>query len=209
MSAAVDSDAGGYSDAQMLKYKALCGVGVVIVAVSLVLLAFSLVIPLKAFAGQKLLAASWEKTLATGEPQVPWPWADFKMGARLSFPRVGRELFTLDQASGEAMAWGPGEVVGTAPLGAPGLAAVAGHRDSHFRFLEQLQEGDVVLVELPDGSSQSYEIKRGDVVDSREWEIPQITSGPSSILLVTCWPFGGNTSGPLRFLWYAEKLIEA
>ena len=209
MSVAAASGGRDLSNAQTLPYKALWGAGIVIVVVSLVSLTFSLVTPLKAFAGQKLLAVSWEKTLATGEPQVPWPWADFKMGARLSFPRVGRALFTLDQASGEAMAWGPGEVVGTAPLGSPGLAAVAGHRDSHFRFLEQIQEGDVVLVELPDGSSQSYEIKRGDVVDSREWEIPQITYGPSSILLVTCWPFGGNTSGPLRFLWYAEKLIEA
>ncbi len=204
----MDSGGGGHSVAQMLKYKALCGVGLVIVAVSLLLVAFSFVDPLKAFAGQKLLAVGWEKTLATGEPQVPWPWADFRLGARLSFPRVEREVFILDQASGEAMAWGPGKVVGTASLGAPGLAAVAGHRDSHFRFLKQLREGDLVLVELSDGSSQSYKIKRGDIVDSRVWKIPQIASGPSSLLLVTCWPFGGNTSGPLRLLWYAEKLIE-
>src|SRR5437870_11780628 len=50
-----------------------------------------------------------------------------------------------------ALAFGPGLVSGTAVPGAPGVAVVTGHRDTHFRFLQHLKSGDEIVVETRGG----------------------------------------------------------
>ncbi len=165
--------------------------------------------PLKAWVGQRLLAAAWEETLAEGRPARPWGWADLTPAARLTAPRIGAEAVVLDSASGEAMAWGPGHVAGTAPLGRPGLAAIAGHRDSHLAFLADLRPGDMLSLETPEGGRRLYRVSHALVVDSRVWRFPARLEGPETLVLATCWPFDADRAGPLRFLLFAEAAAQA
>ena len=152
--------------------------------------------PAKARLGQHLLAEAWE----AGEAK-PWPWADFTTYARIEAPGLGVEAIALSDASGAAMAWGPGHVAGTAAPGAPGVTAFAGHRDSHFAFLGRLKPGDEVTVETASGA-RAYRVTSGIVVDSRTWRLP--TGGPERLALSTCWPLNAETPGPLRLVLFAE-----
>ena len=95
-------------------------------------------LPAKAYIGQKMLMSAWERTLETGEPQKSWNWADFTPIAKLSIKHLGITLITLDQASGEALAWGPGLINHEAKIGEDGTAFIVGHRDSHMKFLKDL-----------------------------------------------------------------------
>ena len=80
--------------------------------------------------------------------------------ARLEVPAHGVDLFVLAGGSGRTLAWGPGHLAGTAPVGAPGNAVVGGHRDTHFAFLRHLRTSEEIHVEdaagrLP-GGPQRY-----------------------------------------------------
>lgn len=162
--------------------------------------------PVKAWVGQQLLASAWDRSRAEGLPAKPWSWADIAPAARLSAPRLGISAVVLDSASGEAMAWGPGHVAGTAPLGGPGLAAIAGHRDSHLAFLADLKPGDRLVLETATGDKLHYEVGQAIVVDSTHWRLPQDFSGASRLALSTCWPFGSQEESPMRFVLFAEAI---
>jgi len=103
-------------------------------------------IPVKADLAQQLLDRAWTATVegSAGQraPQRPWPWADTWPVARLTLPTSGRALTVLAGASGRNLAFGPALMDGSAPLGAPGVSVIAGHRDTHFSALGKLSIGD-------------------------------------------------------------------
>lgn len=152
----------------------------------------------KAELGQVLLQRAWD-----AGRDAPWPGADMRPLARLSVPALGVEAVVLDSASGEAMAWGPGHVRGTALPGAPGLAAIAGHRDSHLAFLAELGPGAEIRVERS-GKAHRFRVTGAEVVDSRTWRFPTDRDGPPRLALSTCWPLDAQTPGPLRLIVHAE-----
>lgn len=170
--------------------------------------AYGLATPAKALLGELLLERAFAHTLATGERATPWPWADMAPVARLEFPSLGESRVVLDQASGEAMAWGAGHVAGTAPLGAPGLSAAAAHRDTHFALLEHLAPGDEIALQTADGATRRYRVARGEVVDSRQVGFAILHHGRDVLALSTCWPFGALTPGPMRYILFAEPISD-
>ena len=161
----------------------------------------------KAMLGDVLLTVAWHRMMNSGEPAKPWPGADVKLSARLSFPRMEKSVVVLNSAMSEAMAWGVGHVEGTAAPGAPGLAAFGGHNDSHFAFLEHVQPGDEIILETRDGIRQPYRVIDGYVVDSRSWRFPLVHGGPSRLALSTCWPFGSQAEH-MRFILFADPVSE-
>ncbi len=168
------------------------------------LLGYGLAAPAKARLGQILLDRAFERSVVSGAPERPWPWADMAPAARISFPRLGESRIVLDRASGEAMAWGPGLVAGLAPLGGPGLAAIAAHRDTHFALLAEVRPGDLIRVETRSGALLRYRVVGARVVDSRRVSLPLDRLGPERLVLSTCWPFDALTPGPMRFVLFAE-----
>src|SRR5260370_32516006 len=64
----------------------------------------------KAALAQVLLDRAFSQSLATGEAVKPWSWADTWPVAREEFPRLGKSAIVLNGSSGQAMAFGPGQV---------------------------------------------------------------------------------------------------
>ena len=182
------------------------GLGGLIFCGGLAVMGAGLAAPAKAWLGQHWLDQAWEETLTTGQPARPWSWSDFTPKARITVPKLDVQAVVLDQASGPAMAWGPGHVEGTAEPGGPGLAAFAGHRDTHLAFAAKMQVGDRMVVETRDGQRHIYQVSQALVVDSRTWRFPEQFEGPSHLVLATCWPFGAQVQGPMRFLLVTERV---
>ena len=158
----------------------------------------------KAQLAQVLLERAWLEARG-GEGQArPWPWADTWPVARLAVPARGRDVIVLAGASGHALAFGPGHLLRSAPPGSPGNTVLAGHRDTHFRFLRDLQHGDDLWLETPDGTRRRYRVRMTRVVHERDshWIEP---TDARVLTLVTCWPFDALApGGPLRFVVRAE-----
>ena len=68
----------------------------------------------KASLAQVLLAHAWEKTLTGDTDARPWPWADITPAARLELPRLHASAIVLNGTSGQALAFGPGLMHGSA-----------------------------------------------------------------------------------------------
>lgn len=150
----------------------------------------------KALLAQVLLERAWSETLASGVPTRPWPWADARPAARLVFPERGRSLLVLDRADPRSLAFGPGRVAGSAPPGS-GLAVLAGHRDSHFAFLDELAPGERLRLQSSDGRWHDYR-----VADRAVLERPRLSlgAGQEGLVLVTCWPLDALRPGGARRL---------
>jgi sortase A len=91
----------------------------------------------------------------------------------------------------------PGEV---------GNAVIAGHRDTHFQFLKDVQAGEVLILESGRGLEYSYEVIGVDIVDSRRGSL-RLDTDTAMLSLVTCYPFDAiEAGGPLRYVVTARML---
>jgi sortase A len=158
----------------------------------------------KAWLAQVLLTRAWETTLAGATAVRPWPWADTYPLARLQAPALGVDRIVLAGASGRTLAFGPGHLDGTAAPGRAGHTVLSGHRDTHFRFLEDLAPGSELRLQRPDGGWQSYRVVETRVIDTRRARLAP-GDGRPALTLVTCYPFDAVVpGGPLRYLVFAE-----
>jgi len=161
----------------------------------------------KALLAQVLLERAFVETVATGHHVKPWPWADTWPVARISVKRLAESAIVLAGSSGQALAFGPGHVEWTPEAGERGVAVYSAHRDTHFRFLQDVAIGDEIAVTRSDGATFHYRVEGTSVVRFDESGIDPLANG-RALVLSTCWPFGGVTPGPLRYLVHAT-LIEA
>lgn len=151
----------------------------------------------KAALAQWLLADAWQQTLGTGRPVPPWPWADTWPVARLRVPAQGIDQIVLAGDSGRTLAFGPGHTTTSALPGESGTTVISGHRDTHFRFLRELEVGDRLLLETPTGDYR-YRVDHHQVVDHRQ---AAIADHGERLVLVTCYPFDALLpGGPLRYV---------
>jgi sortase A len=174
-------------------------------AVGLALCGQGLWIPAKAVLAQVLLERAFARSVATGQPVKPWPWADTWPVARITFPRLHRSVIVLDGASGQALAFGPGHVAGTPDAGDRGVAVYAAHRDTHFALLGQLGPGDEIAVQRIDGRQARFSVAGAQVV---RWDASGLDphAPGRALALATCWPLDAKVHGPLRYLVWARPM---
>lgn len=159
----------------------------------------------KAKLAQILIARAWTQAQTGAKNPRPWPWADTYPVARLVSTRHDVELYVLAGASGRTLAFGPGLLEGAARPGEIGNTVLAGHRDTHFAFLEHVVVGDSLILETADGRSYRYVVEGTAIRDHLETDL--IRPEPDQVLtLITCYPF--NTvvpGGPSRFVVRARS----
>lgn len=182
------------------------------IAISICLIAVCLVFSggkslAKAQLAQYLLENSWQKTNLTNRP-TPWPGADTFPVAKMTIKRLAYSAVVLHGVSGEALAFGPGHLSTSAPPGYRGNAVIAGHRDTHFSILKDLQHGDLIKIERTDGETITYRVTELKIVD--ESDVSVLNSGSEiELTLITCYPFNAVTAGgPLRYVISATSLRE-
>ncbi len=167
--------------------------------IAALLLADGLWIRAKARLAQTLIAAAWRETLATGDKVKPWPWADTWPVARLQM-NDAIDLYILEGANGSALAFGPGHMQGSAYPGTEGISIIAGHRDTHFRFLQQLVTGDRLNITTRSGNARSYRVVNLHIANSEQAPL-RVSGDTAQLLLITCYPFDSlHAGGALRYV---------
>lgn len=161
----------------------------------------------KAKYAQYLIASSWHHYAQTGEQQKPWPWADTYPIGELTIQNESH--YILSGASGRNLAFGPTHLLNTSELGAPGNAAIAGHRDTHFDTLKKAELGDLVYLTSRQQEhivKQVYRVTDIRIVDQYDLDVLAPTP-QSSITLITCYPFDSIEPNPTqRYVVHAQKI---
>jgi len=163
-------------------------------------------IPAKAWLAQELMQRAWTRAGSGEIRATPWPWADTWPVARLTARSGEVDLIVLAGGSGRTLAFGPGHLSASAMPGERGNAVIAGHRDTHFQFLKDIEPGELLKVESSTGLRHLYKVVSVDIVDSRKGSLLLDTQA-AVLSLVTCYPFDAREAGgPLRYVVTARML---
>lgn len=164
-------------------------------------------IPAKAWLAQELMQRAWVRAGQDVDRPVPWPWADTWPVARLRSESRDVDLIVLSGGSGRTLAFGPGHLSASSMPGEIGNTVIAGHRDTHFRFLRNIEKGELLTVESAGGRKHVYAVLGADIVDSRKGGL-LLDTDAAMLTLVTCYPFETrDTGGPLRYIVTARLVL--
>lgn len=170
-----------------------------------VLLAQGFYMDAKAIVAQGLIAHSWQQGTAGSPPPKPWWWADTKAIAKLEVARLNKQVYVMQDDSGESLAFGPGHLNASADISKAGHVMIAGHRDSHFKFLQHLEIGDIIETTNHLSVAVRYQISEITILNSDTEQLMRYDE--NRLTLITCYPFEGFIpGGPLRYVVNAQPI---
>ena len=124
---------------------------------------------------------------------------------RIEIPRADVYAAILDGVDAGTLDRAVGHVPGTAFPGADkGRVALAGHRDTFFKHLGDLQKGDTIRL-AAGGSTHEYRVESIQVVKPTQTDVLAPTREPM-LTLITCYPFQYVGSAPERFIVHARMV---
>jgi sortase A len=124
--------------------------------------------------------------------------------ADLSIPRIQLTAVVLNGSDGQTLRRGPGHLEHTALPGESGNVVIAGHRDSFFRPLRNVQMGDDIFLDTPHGRFH-YRVTSIYVVNPHDLSVLEPTDS-ATLTLITCYPFWVFGNAPDRFIVRATGL---
>lgn len=126
--------------------------------------------------------------------------------AILSVPSLRLAVPIYPDSDPKALEAGAVWVRGTAAPGADGNIAIAGHRDSFFRPLEDVPLGTRIYLNAPK-FAQAFRVVSVEIVDALD--ITPLANADEAILtLITCYPFRYKGYAPDRYIVRAELIEE-
>lgn len=152
---------------------------------------------------QQRLAAEWQ------QQNLAHPYSSSleDQVTRVVIPKIQLDVLMTEGTSRKALIAGPGHVENTAVPGALGNAAIAGHRDTFFRHLNDLSEGDDIFVRRS-GHEYHYVVTRKKVVGPRDISV-LAPSTDRRLTLITCYPIYYIGPAPRRLVVTAEGVSGA
>jgi len=159
----------------------------------------------KGLVAQQLLSRAWERSKRSGRPVEPWDNADIFPVARLTIHAIGLSRVVLEEADKRSLSFGPAHISVSAGPGTHGNIAIAGHRDSFFRGLQRIQEGDVIELESLH-SIQRFQVSALEVTAPEDTQWVE-RSGEDVITLLTCYPFDYTGPAPKRYVVRGRLLM--
>jgi sortase A len=139
------------------------------------------------------------------EPALPErpPLPEMLLG-RLSIPRLHVAAMVREGADSGTLRKAIGHIPGTALPGRIGNVGLAGHRDTFFRALRNIEKDDTIDFETGSGTYR-YAVQSTRIVDPRDVSVLTAASG-RVLTLVTCYPFYYVGSAPKRFIVRAVQV---
>ena len=147
----------------------------------------------------------------TAPPSVVTPLPSEKQPAhaavlgRLEIPRLRVKAMVREGADEGTLRSAVGHIPGTALPGRVGNVALAGHRDTFFRGLRNVQKNDAIELETGNGTYR-YVVQSTKIVSPRDVSVLAASAG-ETLTLVTCYPFYYIGSAPKRFIVKATQVV--
>ena len=122
----------------------------------------------------------------------------------ISISRIGMRAVISQGDSDAVLRVGAGHLADTPWPGQPGNVVIAGHRDTVFRPLRNVREGDLVDV-TTETTVAHYRVVSAKIVSPTDLSVLKQNDG-NSLTLITCYPFGFVGSAPERFIVRAAEI---
>jgi sortase A len=122
----------------------------------------------------------------------------------MEVPRLGLKAVFVEGDSARMLRRAVGHISETALPGGLGNGVRTGHRDTFFRPLRNIRQGDVITLNTRDGNFQ-YQVEATAIVPSNDIQVLQSSNEPT-LTLVTCFPFYFVGAAPKRFIVRARQV---
>jgi sortase A len=123
---------------------------------------------------------------------------------RIEIDSIGLKAMIQEGTGSRTLQRGIGHITGTALLGHSGNVGLAGHRDTFFRKLRDIHQGDEITLTTLTGT-YVYRVGLISIVEPEESSVLR-DSGESVLTLVTCYPFSYIGPAPKRFIVRAQQV---
>ena len=117
---------------------------------------------------------------------------------RIEIPRLGVSAVIRAGSDARTLRLAVGYIPGTGLPGERGNFGLAGHRDTFFRKLRDINPDDEIRIVTTDGAFRYY-VQRTSIVTPEDVGVLDPTNYPA-LTLVTCYPFNYIGSAPKRFI---------
>jgi sortase A len=122
---------------------------------------------------------------------------------RIEIGSIGLAAMIMEGVDGRTLRHAVGHIPGTSLPGQQGNIALAGHRDTFFRGLRNIQKDDKITLTTLHGSF-SYRVDSTQVVEPEDTKVLR-TTADDFLTLVTCYPFYFVGPAPKRFIVRAHR----
>ena len=122
----------------------------------------------------------------------------------IQVPRLGLSAIVVQGGSSANLRRAVGHLSKSALPGQWGNVALAGHRDTFFRPLRDIQVGDEIRFKTPERSFE-YVVEFIEVVAPRDIRVLEPSSG-HELTFITCFPFHYVGPAPKRFVVRAREV---
>jgi sortase A len=153
---------------------------------------------------QQRLEAQWDRqqqAAATITPTASQPAID-PLLTRLEIPKINFEAMVVEGDSPKQLLLGPGHIVRTPLPGQSGNSVITGHRDTFFRHIFELSQGDEILVQR-NGQIYRYGVTAKKIVKPEDVSVLQPT-GDAELTLITCYPTYYIGPAPERLVVFSK-----
>jgi sortase A len=133
------------------------------------------------------------------------PPAEGSLLGRIEIGAIGLSAMILEGTDSRTLRRSVGHFTRTVLPGQQGNVAIAGHRDTFFRGLRNIQKNDEITLTTLRGTDH-YRVDSTQVVDPEDMRALEY-SDKSILTLVTCYPFYFVGPAPQRFIVRAHKSL--
>jgi len=130
--------------------------------------------------------------------------AEGEVIGEIQVPRLGLTAIVVQGDSAASLRHAVGHLTKSALPGEWGNVALAGHRDTLFRPLRDIQVGDEIRFKTV-GQDFKYVVESMEVVAPTNIQVLQTTSG-HDLTFITCFPFYHVGPAPKRFIVRARQI---
>jgi len=154
------------------------------------------------YRSQKQLEAEWEKqAAASGVPGQPAQLPG-ELLTRVLIPKINLDAVVVEGASRKQLLAGPGHLQDTATPGSIGNAVITAHRDTFFRHIYELNQGDEILIRRG-GQVFRYHVTGKKIVQPEDVSVLNPTSD-AQLTLITCYPTYYVGPAPERLVIFSK-----
>lgn len=154
---------------------------------------------------QRNLEAEWQRQASAAATLSRPMAAPIAVLTRLQIPRIKLDAIVLEGATRAQLGKGPGHLEETATPGETGNAVITAHRDTFFRHLFELNQGDEIIVRRG-AESLRFLVTGKKIVDPDDLSVLRPTPD-AQLTLITCYPTYYIGPAPQRLVVFS-KLAE-
>jgi sortase A len=160
-------------------------------------------VPQAAKAAPAIQSQSTPLSPAAGPPEI----REGDILGRIEVPRLGLSSIVREGVSEATLRHAVGHVPSTQTAGAPGNFAIAAHRDTLFRALKDIKEGDTVTFRSAQ-QEYDYQVTSTKIVKPTDVSVLRPQGSDKLLTMITCYPFYYVGSAPKRFIVTARFVSE-